>query len=101
MRRISYEICSKPEYCFLNYLEPGYKEDDILVELCEAVTEPKEEIGKLRYKHIPSIQAACIYHKGSYKTLAKSYEMVLKYVEDNNYEIVGEIKQSIAIVRTN
>lgn len=87
-------ICSKPEYCFSNYLEPGYKEDDILVELCEAVTESKEEIGKLRYKHIPSIQAACIYHKGSYNTLAESYEMVLKYVEDNNYEIVGEIRES-------
>ena len=44
-----------PEYCFTNYLEPGYEEEDmdISVELCEAVTEPKEEIGALRYKQMP------------------------------------------------
>ena len=26
--------CAIPEYCFTNYLEPGYKEEDILVETC-------------------------------------------------------------------
>ena len=26
-------VCARPEYCFTNYLEPGYKEEDILVEL--------------------------------------------------------------------
>ncbi|MDD7388097.1 MAG: MerR family transcriptional regulator [Lachnospiraceae bacterium] len=89
-------ICSMPEYCFTNYLEPGYKEEDIgiLVELCEAVTEPKEEIGDLRYKQMPAIQAACIFHKGSYNTLAESYETVLKYIEDNDYKIVGEIREN-------
>ena len=30
-------ICALPEYCFTNYLEPSYKEEDILVELCESV----------------------------------------------------------------
>ncbi|MDD6441211.1 MAG: MerR family transcriptional regulator [bacterium] len=87
-------ICAMPEYCFTNYLEPGCKEEDILVELCEAVTEPKEEIGELRYKQMPAIQAACIFHKGSYHTLAESYETVLKYIEDNDYEIVGEIREN-------
>ena len=26
--------CALPEYCFTNYLEPGYKDADILVEIC-------------------------------------------------------------------
>ena len=39
--------CALPEYCFTNYLEPGYKDEDILVEICEAVTGAKQEIGGL------------------------------------------------------
>ena len=31
-------ICALPEYCFTNYLEPIFKEEDILVDLCESVT---------------------------------------------------------------
>ncbi|MDY2596550.1 MAG: MerR family transcriptional regulator [Oliverpabstia sp.] len=87
-------ICALPEYCFTNYLEPSYKEEDILVELCESVTECKDDSGELHFKSMPKIQAASIFHKGSYNTLATSYESVLKYVEDNGYEIVGAIRES-------
>lgn len=34
-------ICAEPAYCFIRYLEPGYSDEDILVEACEAVTEKK------------------------------------------------------------
>ena len=37
-------ICAEPEYCFTHYLEPGYKEEDILVEICQAVTEKKTDL---------------------------------------------------------
>ena len=86
--------CALPEYCFTNYLEPGYKDEDILVEICEAVTGAKEEIGGLYFRTLPEIQAACIYHKGSYGTLSESYESVLKYIEENGYEIAGAIRES-------
>ena len=87
-------ICALPEYCFTNYLEPRYKEEDILVELCESVTECKDDSGELHFKSMPKIQAASIFHQGSYNTLATSYESVLKYVEDHGYEIVGAIRES-------
>ena len=87
-------ICALPEYCFTNYLEPRYKEEDILVELCESVTECKDDIGELHFKSMPKIQAASIFHKGSYNTLATSYESVLRYVEENGYEIAGAIRES-------
>lgn len=86
--------CALPEYCFTNYLEPGYKDEDILVEICEAVTGAKQEIGGLYFRTLPEIQAACIYHKGSYGTLSESYESVLKYFEENGYEIAGAIRES-------
>ncbi|MDO4488430.1 MAG: MerR family transcriptional regulator [Eubacteriales bacterium] len=87
-------VCSLPEYCFTNYLESGEKEEDILVEICEAVTECKENEGDLRFKKMPKCQVASVFHKGSYNTLATSYESVLKYVEENGYEIAGAIRES-------
>lgn len=86
--------CALPEYCFTNYLEPGYKDEDILVELCESVTAVKKERDGLYFKVMPSVQAACIFHKGSYSTLSESYETVLKYIEENGYEIAGAIRES-------
>ena len=86
--------CAIPEYCFTNYLEPGYKDEDVLVEICESVVTAKEETGGLYFRTLPEIQAACIFHKGSYHTFAESYETVLKYIEENGYEIAGEIRES-------
>ena len=86
--------CAIPEYCFTNYLEPGYKEEDILVETCESVTEAKEETGGLYFRTLPEIRAACVFHRGSYGTLSESYEAVLKYIEENEYEIAGDIRES-------
>ena len=87
-------VCALPEYCFTNYLEPGYKDGDILVEICESVMEAKQEIGDLRFKTLPEIQAACVFHKGSYRTFSESYETVLRYIEENGHEIAGEIRES-------
>ena len=87
-------VCALPEYCFTNYLEPGYKDGDILVEICESVAEAKNETGDLRFKTLPEIQAACVFHKGSYGTFSESYETVLRYIEENGYEIAGEIRES-------
>ena len=86
--------CAIPEYCFTNYLEPGCKDEDILVEICEAVTGAKQEIGGLYFKTLPEIQAACVFHRGSYGTLPESYEAVLRFIEENGYEIAGAIRES-------
>lgn len=77
-----------------NYPEPGYKESDIPVEICEAVAEAKTEVGDLKFKTLPQIQAACVFHKGSYRTFSESYETALRYIEENGYEIAGEIRES-------
>ena len=86
--------CALPEYCFTNYLEPGYKDGDIPVEICESVVEAKKETGELRFKTLPEIRAACVFHKGSYRTFSESYEAVLRYIEENGSEIAGEIRES-------
>ena len=88
-------ICAQPAYCFTHYLESGYKEEDISVEICEAVTEKKQNFGDIEFQVFPKVPtAACIFHKGSYDTLHKSYAMLLQYIEENGYEICGNIRES-------
>ena len=43
-------VCALPEYCFTNYIEAGYKEEDIEVELCEAITQCKADMEQLHFK---------------------------------------------------
>ena len=86
-------VCALPEYCFTNYLEAVEKEE-VEVELCEAVTEIKEELGELKFKTMPGLKVASIFHKGSYGTLMSSYEMLFKYIEENGYKIAGSIRES-------
>ena len=64
------------------------------MEICEAVTGVKQEIGGLYFRTLPEIQAACMFHRGSYGALPESYETVLKYIEENGYEIAGAIRES-------
>ena len=87
-------VCALPEYCFTQYLEPGFQETRILVEVCEAVTEKKADRERLRFRTIPETRAACIYHKGSYRDFPKTYEVILRYIEENGYEICGNIRES-------
>lgn len=88
-------ICAEPEYCFTHYLEPGELGEDILIETCQAVTERKEDSDKIKFKVLPEVaEAACIFHKGSYETFPNSYAAVLRFIEENGYEICGNIRES-------
>ena len=86
-------VCAIPEYCFTHYLEPGYKETQVLIETCEAVTEKGKDDGKLIFKEFPEIEAACVFHKGSYSDFPKTYANILKYIEENDYVICGNIRE--------
>lgn len=88
-------VCAMPEYCFTLYPENEYKEEEILIEACEAVKEAKEDSEKIKFKTYPAIpMAACIFHKGSYNTLPQSYEKVLHYIEENNLTISDSIREN-------
>ena len=83
--------CSLPEYCFTNYITTT---GEIIIETCEAVVEAKSELENLYFKEFPEVQAACIFHKGSYNNLAQSYEQLLKYIAANGYKICGDFRES-------
>lgn len=86
--------CAEPDYCFMHYLDSWDKENDVSVEICEAVTEKKQDSDKVTFKVFPEVEAACVFHKGSYDTMYKSYEIIMNYLEENGYEICGSIRES-------
>ncbi len=88
-------ICEIPEYCFSIYHYDEYKECDIDVEICEAVIEKKEDSHMLTFKTVEKVEtAACMLHKGSYEGFPKAYAAVLKWVEENGFEIIDYPRES-------
>lgn len=84
-----------PKYCFNIYHDGEYKEHDIDVEICDAVTERKEDSDILNFKTIDKVEmAACVLHKGPYAGLPKAYAAVLKWVEENGFEIMDNPRES-------
>ena len=86
--------CALPEYCFTHYLEPGFRDEHILIETCEAVTEKKEDSALVKFRELPEITAACIFHKGSYRNFSESYAAILRFIEENGYKICGNIREN-------
>lgn len=93
MERLGCE-CALPEYCFTNYLDEGYKEEEIRIQSCEAVTKKQADSELIKFIEFEAVKAACIFHQGSYETLPMSYRIVLKFIEENGYEIAGNIRES-------
>ena len=85
--------CVSPSYCYINYLDGEYKEKDIKIRYAEAVTNFGKETDNVKFMKTDAVNAVCIYHKGKYDTLRDSYNIILKYIEENNYEIVDYIRE--------
>ena len=94
MERLGCE-CAEPEYCFSIYHDGEYREEDIDLEFCEAVTEKKQDSEMIQFKILPKVEmAACVLHKGPYEGFPNAYQAVLRFVEENGYEICGNPRES-------
>ena len=85
--------CINPDYCYVSYLDGEYKEKDIKVRYAQAVEEYGKETENVKFMKSDEITAVCIYHKGSYENLRDSYNVIIKYIEDNGYEIIDNPRE--------
>lgn len=85
--------CITPEYCYISYLDGEYKEKNLKIRYAEAVEKVGTETEHIKFMESPAITAICIYHKGSYENLRDSYNIILKYIEDNDYEIIDNPRE--------
>lgn len=86
--------CASPAYCYIVYLDGEYRERDIHVELCEAVTELRENFDDITFKEAPAITALSVMHKGPYSKLREAYAFALKWIEDNGYQTTDLARES-------
>lgn len=85
--------CVFPDYCYISYLDGEYKEKDIKIRYAQAVEKFGNETNRIKFAKSKSITAVCIYHKGRYDNLRDSYNALLKYVENNGYEIIDNPRE--------
>ncbi|MDD6340971.1 MAG: MerR family transcriptional regulator [Eubacteriales bacterium] len=81
--------CSKPDYCFCEYLDGEYRETDIRTRYSQAVVKRGKENERIKFRTVPETKALCIYHKGSYDLLGEAYSYVVNFAKANGYEISG------------
>ncbi|WP_234121821.1 MerR family transcriptional regulator [Clostridium hydrogenum] len=85
----------KPNYCFTIYHDGEYKETNIDVEVCERVVSKKVGSGPIKFKELDKVEkAVCILHKGSYSKFREAYAFIFNWIEENDYEIIGSVRES-------
>ena len=85
--------CITPNYSYISYLDDKYKDKDIKIRYAEAVEQIGKETDKVKFMKSNPITAICIYHKGAYDNLRDSYNIILKYIKDNEYEIIDNPRE--------
>ena len=85
--------CVKPDYCYVSYLDGEYKEKDIKIMYAQAVEDTGKETDEIKFKKTNPITAICIYHKGSYDNLRNSYNLILKYIDENGYTMIDNPRE--------
>jgi len=86
---------SDPEYCFIIYHDGEYKEYNIDIEFCEAVTSRGKDCKDIRFKHIPGVShAACVLHKGPYSRLRHAYAALFEWIESHAYKMADKPRES-------
>lgn len=86
--------CVQPGYCFNVYLDGEYRDTDINVEICEAVTKKGKDGDGFIFKTVPAAKVVSVLHRGAYDKIGKAYAYATQWVEQNGYKIVDNIRES-------
>ncbi|MBP3284303.1 MAG: GyrI-like domain-containing protein [Clostridia bacterium] len=72
----------------MNYLDGEFKDKDIKIRYVQAVEKEGVSNETIKFERLKPVNAVCIYHKGAYDTLGEAYGFIMKYIEENGYEMV-------------
>lgn len=86
--------CVEPGYCFNVYLDGEYRDTDINVEICEAVTSRGNDGEGIVFKDIPAVTAVSVLHRGAYEKIGAAYAYAVQWAEQNGYQIIDNIRES-------
>lgn len=86
--------CVEPGYCFNVYLDGEYRDTDINVEICEAVTSRGQDGDGIVFKEIPAVKAVSVLHRGAYEKIGAAYAYAVRWIEQNGYQITENARES-------
>jgi DNA-binding transcriptional MerR regulator len=79
---------------FTIYYDDEYREQDIDAEVAVPLRHPIPDDESIRVRQTPRlVQMACVVHLGGYATIYQSYNALLGWIETNNYQMVGPIRE--------
>ena len=85
--------CIHPDYCYVSYLDGEFKEKDLTIRYVQAVETFGNSNDGIEFMKLPEVEVVSIYHKGSYNNLRDSYEIILKFIESNRYQIIDNVRE--------
>lgn len=89
-----YQHGAKHKYSGAIWHESAYKESDVDGEAIVFLEEKIPPSDRINVYELPGCdRMACIIHHGSYRTLTSSYNIMLKWIEENAYQIVGYVRE--------
>ncbi len=82
-----------PEYEFCEYFDDEFKENDVLIRHNEAAEALGTENEMIKFRKIPATKVLSIFHKGAYENLGEAYAYIIKYAEENSYQMTGKARE--------
>jgi effector-binding domain-containing protein len=80
--------------CFSLYHDDEWRERDWDIEVCEPVQGEVKPTGNVVVRELPAEpKLACTVHRGSFETIGKAYDAILKWICDNGYHITGPCRE--------
>jgi effector-binding domain-containing protein len=71
------------------YHDDEYRERDVDVEVCAPVKGSARGSGRVTVRELPAEDMASVVHHGSFETIGQAYTALLRWIEENNYRIIG------------
>lgn len=80
--------------CFALYHDQDRKDCDWDIEVCQQVTEDLAPTNRVSVYSLPGIETmACVVHAGPLTKIARTYEAILKWLDENHYQIAGPCRE--------
>ncbi len=76
--------------CFSLYHDEEHKERDWDIEACEPIADDLKPGKNVNVRTLPAVATmACTVHAGAYITLGEAYDAILKWLDENGYQVTG------------
>ena len=85
--------CVEPEYCCNICRDGEYRDTDMDIEVCQAVTGPGVAGDGYEFKKLAPAKVASVLHRGPYEDLGAAYARLVDWVEANGYRPAGDWRE--------